>query len=365
MIAVLRRQLVKRRVPHPKRLTRRGASARPVRPASPVKPPEAGSRGRGSIRSQARPRGSRRWITAGLSLALLLGIFVPAIAVRGGSLPKPILPVTAESVQELYRVVLPDPEVLPSSSGAAPALASLKMGRYTIKKGESLSQVASKLGLNMDTLVSFNGIRDARSLAAGTVLRYPNANGLRYVVRRGDTLGKISGSYSVPLETLADWNQMSSSVIAVGQELFIPGARMNTADLNKALGNLFVWPVTGRITSRFGDRNNPFTGVEKFHNGIDIGGCSIGTPVGAAMAGRVASVGFNNVYGKYIIIKHPGTGFQTMYAHLIKTVVSRDQNVGQGQKIGDLGNTGMVTGPHLHFSIFKSNVPVDPLTFLK
>jgi murein DD-endopeptidase MepM/ murein hydrolase activator NlpD len=196
------------------------------------------------------------------------------------------------------------------------------------------------------------------------VLQYPNANGLKYTVRRGDTLDKISRSYSVSLDSILDWNELTSSVITAGQEVFIPGARMSAGDLNRVLGNLFVWPVSGRISSRFGQRNSPIDGIEKLHNGIDIV-ANVGTPIVAAMAGRVASVGFNTVYGRYIIIKHVGTGYQTMYAHLNKTLVSRDQTVSQGQKIGESGNTGMTTGPHLHFSIFKNNEPVDPLAYLK
>jgi murein DD-endopeptidase MepM/ murein hydrolase activator NlpD len=367
MIAVLRRQLVKKRAPHPKRLLQRAASVPAAqgrlhrRVGAPTRKAFKGLKDALPSRGPAL----KPWITAGLSAVLLLSIFVPAIAMRGGSLPRPVLPVTADSVQELYRVVLPEEEAPPFQSGSNnPLLSTLKINRYTMKSGESLSQVGSRLGLNLDTLISFNAIRDARSLAVGTVLRYPNSNGLKYIVRRGDTLDKISRSFLVSLESILDWNQLSTSVITVGQEIFIPGARMSAGDLNKALGNLFVWPVAGKITSRFGDRNNPFTGVEKFHNGVDIS-AKLNSPVGAAMAGRVASVGFNNVYGRYIILKHVGTGFQTMYAHLNKTLVSRDQNVGQGQKIGESGNTGMSTGPHLHFSIFKNNEPVDPLAFLK
>jgi murein DD-endopeptidase MepM/ murein hydrolase activator NlpD len=380
MIAVLRRQLVKKRSPHPKRFHHGDTNALGTRRARGRKIPRFPARGR-IEGAGAKPRESgkppkpapkgakgflrKTWLTAALSAVLLLCIFVPAIAMRGSSLPHPVLPVTADAVQELYRVVLPDEEAAnPQSGSDAGLLSSLKVSRYTVKKGESLSQVASKLGLNLDTLVSFNGIKDARSLAVGSILRYPNANGLKYDVRRGDTLDKLSRSFSIPLESILDWNQMSTSVITVGQEIFIPGARMPISDLNKALGNLFLWPVIGRISSRFGDRNNPFTGVEKFHNGVDIV-AKMNTPVGAAMAGRVASVGFNSVYGRYVILKHVGTGFQSMYAHLDKTSVSRDQNMAQGQKIGESGNTGMSTGPHLHFSIFKNNEPIDPLAYLK
>ena len=388
MIAVLKRQLVKKRVPRIRRLPgaksvlKSAANPHPLRararftpfrkPAHPVPqaPPEERAL-RGLLdthRGQKKPSGARTrtWAIPALCAVLLLCIFVPAIAMKAAATPRPVLPVTADIIAELYRTVLPEDDTASAAGapGGAGRLSSVKVNRYTVKKGESLSQVASRLGLNLDTLVSYNGIRDARSLSAGATLQYPNANGLKYTVRRGDTLDKIARSYSVSLDSILDWNELTSSVITVGQEVFVPGARMSAGELNKVLGNLFVWPVAGRISSRFGQRNSPLTGVEKFHNGVDIV-ARLNTPVAAAMAGRVASVGFNTVYGRYVIIKHVGTGFQTMYAHLDRTSVSRDQNVAQGQKIGELGNTGMTTGAHLHFSIFKSNEPVDPLAYLK
>jgi murein DD-endopeptidase MepM/ murein hydrolase activator NlpD len=149
----------------------------------------------------------------------------------------------------------------------------------------------------------------------------------------------------------------------VGQEIFVPGARMSPSDVNRILGNLFIYPVAGRISSRFGERPDPFTGVERFHNGVDIVN-QPGTPVAAAMAGTVRSVAFNSNFGRYIILSHGG-GFQTMYAHLNRAVVAPGETVRQGQKIAELGSTGYSTGPHLHFSVFKGGEPVDPLRFLK
>jgi murein DD-endopeptidase MepM/ murein hydrolase activator NlpD len=148
----------------------------------------------------------------------------------------------------------------------------------------------------------------------------------------------------------------------VGQELFLPGARMSQNDLSRVTGNLFLYPVRGRLSSTFGSRPDPFTGVVRFHNGVDIVGRQ-GTTVGAAMAGSVAAIGFNANYGRYVFLQH--SGYQTMYAHLNRIAVSTGQKLAQGQKIGELGNTGYSTGPHLHFSIYRGSEPVDPLRFLK
>jgi murein DD-endopeptidase MepM/ murein hydrolase activator NlpD len=194
-------------------------------------------------------------------------------------------------------------------------------------------------------------------------LNIPNADGLKYVVRRGDTLQGIARTWGVDFNGVLDWNRLASSVISVGQVLFLPGARMNPNDLSRILGNLFMYPVQGRISSYFGERSDPFTGVSNYHNGIDIVNRP-GTAILAAMAGTVAELGFNYNYGNYLIMKHSGQ-YQTLYGHLMRSTARRGQRVKQGDTIGELGSTGYSTGPHLHFSIFHNGQPIDPLRFLK
>jgi murein DD-endopeptidase MepM/ murein hydrolase activator NlpD len=241
-------------------------------------------------------------------------------------------------------------------------LKQLKISVYSVREGDTLSTIAQRFGLNIDTVISFNGIKNARSLQAGQKLRVPNADGLRYRVKRGDSLAKIAGIYGIRLESLADWNALASAVIVPAQELFIPGARLSTNALNLVLGKLFIYPSKGRLTSRFGYRPNPFTGVREFHNGIDIGNV-VGTRIDAAMQGKVARTGYYAGLGKYIILMHPDR-YQTLYGHLNRISVKQGMRVSQGQKIAEMGNTGYSTGPHLHFTIFKDSVPVDPLKYL-
>jgi murein DD-endopeptidase MepM/ murein hydrolase activator NlpD len=272
------------------------------------------------------------------------------------------MPAPADTDQALYALLVPEPA--PPRNELSPVLlTSLKVTTYRTQPGDSLSRIAARFKLNIDTLVSWNGIRDARSMAVGTQLTVPNADGLKYTVRRGDTLQRIALSSGVPLNSLLDWNRLTSSVISVGQELFLPGARMSANDLNRILGSLFRFPIFGRISSFFGERQDPFTGVERPHNGIDIVSRPL-SPVLAAAAGTVADVGFNNNFGNYVILKHPGF-YQTLYGHLTRYLVSRGQAIRQGQEIGELGSTGYSTGPHLHFSIFRNGEAVDPLRFLK
>ena len=90
-----------------------------------------------------------------------------------------------------------------------------------------------------------------------------------------------------------------------------------------------------------------------------------GTPIKAAMGGKIAAVGFTNVYGYYVIINHEN-GYQTLYAHMLrKSPVNVGQRVSQGEQIGLVGSTGYSTGPHLHFTVYKNGKLIDPLSVLK
>ncbi len=264
----------------------------------------------------------------------------------------------------LFRTLIPESEQRYTSSGklSPKLIKTLRVTNYRVKNGDSLSRIAARFGLSLGTIISFNGIKDARLLRVGTVLHIPNRNGLKYEVRRGDSLSGIAKRFGVPLNELVDWNNLKSSVIHPGQELFIVGAKMRTNELNRVLGKLFIYPTHGIITSPFGMRHDPFTGIMRFHNGVDIAN-RVGTKIVASMAGVVARTGINPTYGRYIIIRHED-GFQTLYAHLSRILVRRGEHVRQDELIGRMGNTGYSTGPHLHFSIFKNGKPVDPLRYL-
>ena len=124
----------------------------------------------------------------------------------------------------------------------------------------------------------------------------------------------------------------------------------------------FTFPVAGgSITSEFGDRVAPKHGASTKHPGIDIS-VPIGTSVMSALSGIVAAVGYSSAKGNYITVDH-GSGVTSTYEHLSSIVASKGQGVTQGQKIAISGNTGISTGPHLHFEIRKNGEAVDPLTF--
>lgn len=233
---------------------------------------------------------------------------------------------------------------------------------YRVRNGDTLLGIAKSFNLSIDAIIALNGITNARSLRSGTVLKIPNMDGIPYRVKKGDSLSKISQTWGIPMEAILDANDLSSDVINPGTQLFLPGARLSSVELKQVLGNLFIYPVSGRLTSFFGWRNDPFTGVRRFHAAIDIAQ-DIGFPVGASMDGRVSTTGYNSVYGNYIILSHDG-GYQTMYAHLSAINVKKGERVKQKQKIGAVGNTGYSTGPHLHFAIFKNGRAMNPLELL-
>ena len=130
---------------------------------------------------------------------------------------------------------------------------------------------------------------------------------------------------------------------------------------NKNFGKI-LWPVkSGRITSKFGNRNHPVLKSVKFHRGVDIA-VSLGTPVYAGIKGIVTFAGKRGNYGNLVEIEG-SDGIKVRYAHLSKIDVVTGQKVLDGEKVAETGNTGMSTGPHLHYEIIVDDSPVNPLNF--
>jgi murein DD-endopeptidase MepM/ murein hydrolase activator NlpD len=242
-------------------------------------------------------------------------------------------------------------------------LTSGKPISYTVKSGDTLSEISKNNNIKIGTLISFNKISDVRRLQVGMELKIPEFDGVPYEVKAGDSLSAVSKKFNISINSILDGNNLDSDILQSGDILFIPGAAMNDFDYKKAMGTLFIYPTAGRLSSGFGYRPDPFTGNRRFHNGIDLAN-GAGTRINATMSGRVADVGDRpSGYGKYVIIKH-SNGYQSLYGHMSRVTVREGQYIYQGSKIGEMGNTGRSTGPHLHFSVYKNNSPVNPLTYL-
>ncbi len=124
-----------------------------------------------------------------------------------------------------------------------------------------------------------------------------------------------------------------------------------------------LWPTHGRLTSKFGMRQNPLGRGRQFHYGIDITNSS-GTNIVASAKGIVIFSGYKRGYGRTVILDHEN-GYKTLYAHNSKVLVSVGDRVEKGQLIAKMGSTGRSTGSHLHFEIHENDKPIDPLTILK
>lgn len=118
-----------------------------------------------------------------------------------------------------------------------------------------------------------------------------------------------------------------------------------------------------RVTSNFGMRTHPVSGFRKGHSGVDYA-APTGTTVRAVADGHIEFAGVQRGYGKVIYIKHPNGTDSTVYAHLSQIGVSTGQKISQGDKIGEVGATGVATGPHLHFEFRVNNVPQNPVEAL-
>ena len=124
-----------------------------------------------------------------------------------------------------------------------------------------------------------------------------------------------------------------------------------------------IMPTQGWLTSAFSNmRSHPILHMARAHEGIDVH-APMGTPIEAPGGGRVTSAGWSAGYGNVVTIDH-GYGIETKFAHASKLLVRRGQRVERGQRIALVGNTGLATGPHLHYEVHVNDRPVDPLRYV-
>jgi murein DD-endopeptidase MepM/ murein hydrolase activator NlpD len=123
-----------------------------------------------------------------------------------------------------------------------------------------------------------------------------------------------------------------------------------------------IWPVQGWVTSGFGFRANPFTGLTQMHEGMDISN-RIGTLIVATADGIISDIGSDWAHGRILVISH-GFGMMTRYSHLNKVLVRVGQKVKRGDKIAEVGMSGKTTGPHLHYEIKLNSIPVNPMRYI-
>jgi murein DD-endopeptidase MepM/ murein hydrolase activator NlpD len=123
-----------------------------------------------------------------------------------------------------------------------------------------------------------------------------------------------------------------------------------------------IWPVDGRLMSSFGQRTDPFSGEGAYHAGVDIS-ARLGASAVATADGIVVFAGRDGGYGRLVVVDH-GNDYETYYAHLSRFDVIAGQQIRQGEPVGEIGASGRVTAPHLHYEIRVRHTPVNPFQYL-
>jgi len=239
----------------------------------------------------------------------------------------------------------------------------LTFSSYTMEKGDIIGKIAIRTGLNEDTLISVNDIKNTRLMQIGQVIKIPNQDGIYYSVKSGESLESIAEKYNTTVAHIKTVNELFSDVVPANTSLFVPGAKLDWTSRQEINGDLFIWPTSGRISSPYGYRIAPFAGVRMFHTGVDIA-APMGSPIKAAMAGRVTQVGIDYSWGNFVVVSHH-SGYRTFYAHMSVVRVKEGAYVETGGRIGDVGSTGLSTGPHVHFTVYKNGVTVNPLSLMR
>lgn len=249
---------------------------------------------------------------------------------------------------------------------ATPASPASSVTSYTIIDGDTLEAIASRFNIDVDTILGANPNVDENNLHPGDQLTILSQKGVVHTADMGDTLWSIANEYGVDVAAILKANTKESEDLTIGEKLFIPGAKLQHKEetvvaraeysVSRSSPTRFYWPAHGELSSHFGYRWG------RLHAGIDIAN-DIGTPVTAAMAGRVVSTGWQSGYGYTLVIEH-ARGYETLYGHLSEFAVTPGQYVRAGQTVAYMGNTGYSTGPHVHFEVHKDGRVIDPLGVL-
>lgn len=246
---------------------------------------------------------------------------------------------------------------------------------YKILQGDTLSGIAAKFGVSINTILWANNIKDAKTIKIGDELVILPVTGIQYKVKKGDTLEAIAKKFKPKDEDLSHEDFLAEIIsfngLAVGDRLeadstiIIPEGEFTPPQPAPKPGiksvpsvmrfaqypiyqGYYMRPIIGGRRSR---------GIHGY-NGVDLAN-TCGLPLLASAAGNVIvarTSGWNGGYGKYVVIAHPN-GTQTLYAHMQMITVVIGQTVTQGFQVGQIGSTGNSTGCHVHFEIRGARNP--------
>ena len=260
-----------------------------------------------------------------------------------------------------------------TEAATVPAEPIPKVKVYTVRPGDTVDGIARRYGLRASSILWSNGITETTLLQIDQELLIPAVDGILHAVVDGDTFWEIALTHNVEADDLIRANtEISPDSLQPGKFLLVPGgaparrptavaSRSSSQDRQAAVPGL-IWPLQGTITDTFGWRIHPVHGTRNFHEGIDIA-VPEGTPVRAVAAGRITLSDWYGGYGLTVRIDH-GDGLVSRYSHNSSLLVAVGQTVSVGEVIALSGNTGVSTGPHLDFGLYRGGTSVDPLTLL-
>ena len=239
---------------------------------------------------------------------------------------------------------------------------------HIVAQGETLESIGKKYNLSWRYVVWSNpGLR--MPLTVGRPLMLPPVPGVVVVVRKGDTPAGLANKYGVDVTTLEGFNGIRGPQLATGLVLVIPvdpaaGPNLSTGvPADPADPGQFLCPIAGaQIIQGFGPTSfaiePSFAGYPHFHTGVDLL-AGYGTPIDAAAGGIVTAAGPADYFGIRVEVTD-SFGLKEIYAHMSDVAVALGQEVQQGQKVGDVGSTGLSLGPHLHFQLEVGGLPTAP-----
>lgn len=260
---------------------------------------------------------------------------------------------------------------------------------YEVVAGDTLSQIAEKVQIPMDNLIALNETleNENSTIRVGDelIITVPQpelsvdrqeelyyeedyeadiiyVDNDEWYTTQTKTLQEPSAGHRKVVAIVSYHNNEKVSTEILKQEITYQ-AVPKIVERGTKIPPTYIKPISGgRLSSQFGRRNRPTKGASSYHKGVDWA-IPVGTAVMASSGGVVTRAGWGRGYGYVVYIRH-ADGRETRYGHLSKILVSAGQSVSQGQKIALSGNTGVSTGPHLHFEILINGSQVDPFKYM-
>ena len=228
---------------------------------------------------------------------------------------------------------------------------------YTCTKDDTVITLSARCNIPQETIATLNRIPSVDNNLSGKTVFLPTVTGLFITKSPATTLEHILSKKNFDYDSTLCYSINGDSFY------FLPDTRFEATERAFFLDTSLISPLPqGVLTSSYGMRISPITGVEQFHNGVDLAAPK-GTAVYAARSGVVRLAGSDRVYGNYVIIKHDNNT-ESLYGHLESYSVKKGQTVEKGAVIGKVGTTGLSTGPHLHFEIRMDGKSQNPPAYL-